>query len=324
MPIVRGIFRYPIKGLSPQPVRGIALDEGKPFPFDRVFALTRPGTTVDTREPRWAKKGLFLMLMLEESLATVRSHVDPETLRLTITRTEEPKPLLEVDLGTNQGREQAASFLFEHVPGLAARPTLVHARDGHFMDKPHNVMSCINLATVRQVAKELGVPIDPLRFRANFYIDGASPWQEFDWVGRDVSLGDVLFRVDSRNGRCGAVNVNPATGERDLDLPKALRATYGHKDLGVYLVARKSGKVVVGDQVTLPAVGDQRTEAPISWRPPTGVGSFICRGCYYVFDEAQGAKGVPAGTLFASIQDDWRCPDCGTERANFRPYVVTL
>jgi len=174
------------------------------------------------------------------------------------------------------------------------------------------------------VAKELGVPIDPLRFRANFYIDGASPWQEFDWLGSDVKLGDVLFRVDSRNGRCGAVNVNPATGTRDLDLPNALRATYGHKDLGVYLVARESGKVVIGDQVTLPPLAVEPASAPARWQPPSGSGSFICRGCYYVFDEAHGAKGVPAGTRFDALHGDWRCPDCGTVRANFRPYVAAL
>jgi uncharacterized protein YcbX len=41
--------------------------------------------------------------------------------------------------------------------------------------------------------------IDPLRFRANLYIDGARPWEEFDWIGADISIGDTGFRVDRRN-----------------------------------------------------------------------------------------------------------------------------
>jgi len=84
--IVRGIYRYPIKGLSPQPVRGIVLEEGKPFPFDRVFALARPGVPIDASAPRWAKKGLFLMLMLDDTLARVQTHVEIETMQLTVRR----------------------------------------------------------------------------------------------------------------------------------------------------------------------------------------------------------------------------------------------
>jgi GntR family transcriptional regulator/MocR family aminotransferase len=232
--------------------------------------------------------------------------------------------VLDVDLGTQAGRDEVADFFFKEVPGLQAPPKLVHSRDGHFMDKPDNVMSCINLATVRSLEKEWGYPINPLRFRANFYIDGPAPWQEFEWIGSDIMLGDVLFRVDRRNGRCGAVNVNPVTGARDLDLPGALRQTFGHKDLGVYLVARKSGKVVVGDQVTVPELEGSKNGASASFRPPSAPGSFICRGCYYVYEEAKGAPGLPAGTAFATIPAEWRCPDCGTERGNFRPYAVAL
>ena len=43
MPVVTGLYRYPIKGLSPQPVAAVRVEAGKPFPFDRVFALARPG-----------------------------------------------------------------------------------------------------------------------------------------------------------------------------------------------------------------------------------------------------------------------------------------
>src|ERR1700744_5750938 len=120
------------------------------------------------------------------------------------------------------------------------------------METPDIVFSCITLAAVCSLEAEWGGPVNPLRFRANFYIEGARPWEEFDWVGSDVMLGDVLFRVDRRNGRCGATNVDPGPGQRDMDIPGALRKKFGHKDLGVYLVARTTGKVVVGDRVTVP------------------------------------------------------------------------
>ena len=51
--------------------------------------------------------------------------------------------------------------------------------------------------------------------------------------------------------------------------------------------------------------------------------SFICRGCYFVYEEANGLpqQGIPPGTAFADIPSGWRCPDCGTEKSTFRPYV---
>jgi GntR family transcriptional regulator/MocR family aminotransferase len=328
MPIVRGIYRYPIKGLSPQPLPGVVLEEGRPFPFDRVFALTRPGVPIDADEPRWAKKGLFLMLMLDDTLARFRTNVDVERMHLTVARQggddDASETLLAADLETREGREAVEAFFASQVPGLAVAPKLVRSREGHFMDKPDNVISCINLATIRSLEVQWGQSLNPLRFRANIYIDGAEPWQEFDWVGSDVMLGDALFRVDRRNGRCGATNVNPATGARDMDIPGALRRSFGHKDLGVYLLVRKGGKVVIGDRVVAPELGAPAGDGAPAWQAPAGAGSYICRGCYYVYEEAKGAPGLAPGTTFAAISPNWRCPDCGTDKATFRPYWVGI
>ncbi len=131
-----------------------------------------------------------------------------------------------------------------------------------------------------------------------------------------------MLRVDRRNGRCGATNVNPVTGRRDLELPTALRAAFGHKDLGVYLVTEKSGTVVVGDHITTPgqapAVMPDRTGKPADAMSHR----FICQGCYYIYDEAAGipAAGIAPGTSMAVLPTGWRCPDCGTDIGKFKPY----
>jgi GntR family transcriptional regulator/MocR family aminotransferase len=321
MPVVRGVYRYPIKGLSPQPLPGIELTAGKPFPHDRIFAFARPGSPIDPEAPRWGKKGLFVMLMLDEALARVQTHLDVETLALTVA--QDNRELLKADLGHAASVAEVEAFFHRLVPTLRAPPRLVRARDGHFMDKPDNVLSLINLATVRSLEERWGYAIDPLRFRANFYIDGGRPWEEFDWVGGDITLGDAAFRVDRRNGRCGATNVNPATGQRDLDLPGSLRATFGHKDLGIYLVVRDGGKVVVGDTVTVPRHATTAAEPAPAPALAADHRRFICRGCYYIYDETAGAPpaGIEPGTPFAELSVGWRCPDCGTDKSTFRPYV---
>jgi GntR family transcriptional regulator/MocR family aminotransferase len=234
--------------------------------------------------------------------------------------------LLTADLESAEGRAAVERFYETLVPTLRAPPVLVRSHAGHFMDKPDNVISLINLATVRSLEDRWGYSLDPLRFRANIYIDGARPWEEFDWIGGSLRVGDAVMRVDRRNGRCGATNVDPWTGRRDRDLPSALRSAFGHKDLGVYLMTEQSGAVVVGDQVATPeGRGDQaRPMAAVAGPLAAGKGRFICRGCYYIYDETAGApdSGIAPGTTLSQVPDTWRCPDCGTDKGKFQPYLV--
>lgn len=325
MPVVINLYRYPIKGLSPQRLTDVTLQAGHAFPHDRMFALARPRSPIDGRTAKWAKKGLFVMLMLDEALAQVRTHLDVETLDFTIRQGN--RQLLAVNLASEKGRNDVEAFFQQLVPTLNGTPRLVRAETGgHFMDKPDKVVSMINLATVRNLEERWGVEVDPLRFRANLYIDGAQPWEEFDWIGRDIVIGGSVMRVDRRNGRCGATNVNPQNGHRDLDIPTSLRTTFGHKDLGVYLVTRKTGAVSIGDPIVVPADTMQHragpAQAPVF---PTPERRFICRGCYYVYEEATGLpeQGFPPGTSFAALPTTWRCPDCGTEKSTFRPMALS-
>ena len=92
----------------------------------------------------------------------------------------------------------------------------------------------------------MGVPVDPLRFRANVYFEGAPAWSEHDWIGSEISLGAVPLRVISPITRCAATQVNPVTAERDLDIVAALERAFGHINMGVYAEVVAAGEVAVG------------------------------------------------------------------------------
>jgi GntR family transcriptional regulator/MocR family aminotransferase len=295
MPVVTNIYRYPIKGLSAQAVSRVVLEAGRPFPADRVLALARPNTPIDLRAPAWAKKGMFVMLMLEEALAQVKTHLDVESMQFIITQGN--REILTTYLDNEGDCAKVEEYFHRLVPTLRAAPRLVRSRGGHFMDKPDNVLSLINIATVRSLAEQWGVKINPLRFRTNIYIDGAQPWEDFEWIGGTLRIGGATFRVDRRNGRCGATNVNPDTGRRDLDIPGSLRAAFGHKDLGVYLVTSEGGAIEAGDAIETPRIGE-RVDPAIAVRPAAnGHRRFMCRGCYYIYEEANGLpqQSIPGG-----------------------------
>ena len=48
---------------------------------------------------------------------------------------------------------------------------------------------------------------------------------------------------------------------------------------------------------------------------------YVCSVCGYVYDPDEGdpESGVPAGTPFESLPDDWTCPVCGAPKEEFEP-----
>ncbi len=318
MGALAGIYRYPVKGLSAQHLHEVDLKAGRPFPFDRTFALARSNRDIDADDPKWAKKGSFLMLMLESGLAKARTHLDLASMRMAVELDGKRSTTLPID--TPAGKAQVEE-LFGRLGGTDPQPRLVHSRTGHFMDKPDNVLSLINLATIRDLEERWGTSLDPLRFRANFYIDGFRAWEEFDWIGREITIGDVVLSVDRRNGRCAATNVNPETGERDRDIPAALRTSFRHKDLGVYLLVKSSGRVTLQDPVAVQA-GEARAHQGESDPGATSeTMRYICGGCYYIYDGVvAGGNRTSGPEEFAALPADWTCPDCGSDKGKFKPY----
>lgn len=49
---------------------------------------------------------------------------------------------------------------------------------------------------------------------------------------------------------------------------------------------------------------------------------WICVICGYIYDPAVGSPemGLPPGTDFADLPDDWTCPECGSPKSSFEPY----
>ncbi len=121
-----------------------------------------------------------------------------------------------------------------------------------FSDHANCVVSVLNLASLRELEKAVGRPVDPTRFRANLHIDGAEPWEEFSWAEREIAIGDVRFTVTVPIDRCAATNVNTDTAARDMNLPQDLKRHFGHVNFGVYARVESAGTVRVGDEVSPP------------------------------------------------------------------------
>ena len=53
----------------------------------------------------------------------------------------------------------------------------------------------------------------------------------------------------------------------------------------------------------------------------TATGKYVCSVCNYVYDPEKGdpEHGIPAGTPFEELPDDWRCPRCKQPKDKFNP-----
>jgi hypothetical protein len=243
---VTGLFRYPVKGLSAEQLDTVDVAAGQCLPFDRAFAIENGGRAFDAATPQYMPKNKFLMLMNHERLAALQTRFDPQSQKLTIAR--DGKAIASGNLGDRIGRQLIEQFLSAYMSNeLRGPPRIVHA-DGHsFSDTAEQVISLINLASVRELERVIAGPVDPMRFRANIYVDGIPPWSEFAWLGQVISAdGKALFRGIERIGRCAATNVDPQTGARDLAIPRTLMQAFGHMDMGVYLEAISDGPLRAG------------------------------------------------------------------------------
>lgn len=251
---IADICRYPVKGLAADHPASVTLADGGVIPFDRRFALAHASSRIDKAQPDWAQKNEFLMLARDEKLAQLGVEFDGETADLTITR--KGRPVSRGVLTDQTGRTVLQTFLAAFMPdGPRGNPVIVEAPAGRsFSDVPSNFVSIINLATVKDIERVVREPVDPIRFRGNLYIDGLSAWHEASWVGKDITVGNgVVLHVVEPIGRCAATNVDPSTGQRDLNIPLTLRKGFGHTNCGVYALVKGGGTISVGDTVTEPA-----------------------------------------------------------------------
>jgi uncharacterized protein YcbX len=247
---IASLYRYPVKGLSPEPLPQVGLGVGQTFPADRRYAIENGPSGFDPTDPTWMSKTNFLMLMRNERLAGLQTRFEDHSHLLTIR--EHGKVVAHGDLETADGRAAIEAFFAANFADQLKGPPKVISGGGHsFSDVAKKVVSIINLGSLTAIENMLGLPVHPLRFRANLYVSGWPAWREFELLGQTLAIGDARLRIVKRIVRCAAINVDPESAVRDLDLPPTLQRRLGHGDCGVYAEVIAGGSIGVGDAIAI-------------------------------------------------------------------------
>ena len=248
-PKIHAIYRYPVKGLSPEPLERTELAVHETLPGDRLYAIENGPSGFDPAAPRHQPKQRYLMLMRNERLARLRTRFDHANHTLAIEA--QGREAVRGDLRTPEGRAAIERFFAVFCADeLRGAPKVLHAPGFSFSDVAHKVVSIINLASVAAVEGAVGRPVHPLRFRGNIYVTGWPAWHEFDLVGREIAIGKrARLKIIKPIVRCAATNVDPDTGMRDLSIPDTLLRSFGHADCGIYGEVVEAGDIARGDDL---------------------------------------------------------------------------
>ena len=246
---VRGLYRYPIKGFSAEPLNDVFLTEGAFFPFDRIYAFEVGRSGYEAEDPQFLSKMKYAVLARFPAMAQMKTRYDEVDEVFWVDD-------VAYDLTAPAGRHSLCRHIetllaqSEDYDPVAAPLELLSIRearhlDFRFTDSPKGFVSLINLESVRALASLMGTELDPIRFRGNVYVDGFADFEDHDWVGRQIRFGEdgAELEVLKPIVRCVAIHVNPDSAAPDADVCQALWDHYGHKNLGLYARVIRSGRI---------------------------------------------------------------------------------
>lgn len=225
---VEQLWRYPVKSL-----RGERLDhvevETRGFRHDRRWAVTDPDGKLGSGKSseRFRKMpGLLELSAAMDGDVPVLTFPDGTALR--------------GDEGDLDAR------LSEHV-GRAVR---LLAEDGvpHHDDGP---VQLVTRASLDELGRALGHPAPVPRFRPNLVVAGAAePFVERSWVGRTVTVGEVVLRVEDVTPRCVMVTQAQADLPEDRDVLRTVHAVNAG-ELGIWCTVVRPGTIHAGDSARI-------------------------------------------------------------------------
>ena len=236
---VEALWRHPIKSHGREALTHARLTAGMSFPWDRVWAVAHDAAKADGTE--WAPCVNFSIGAKLPGLMAIDAVLDEDTETVTLTHP---------DLGTLTLRpDEDPDALIAWTkplmdPARAQSQRVLRVPGRGMTDTDYPSVSIGNLSSHRVVEQKLGTPLSTKRWRANIWLEGLAPWEEFDLVGKTLRIGSAKIAIREPVVRCLATTTNPETGKRDADTLSVLNED---REFCVYGEVVGSGEVRLGD-----------------------------------------------------------------------------
>ncbi len=237
------IWRFPVKSHGRETLPEVTLQAGQTLPYDRHWAVAHDASDADGST--WVPCRHFSIGSKAPMLAAITAELDEVTETVTLRHPDrEPLVFRPDDEGA-----RLIDWAGDFIPENRARSARVLRGPGRgFTDSDFPSVTLCNLSSHRAVEQRLGQPLSIHRWRGNLWFDGGAPWEEFDWIGREVQVGEAVLIPRERTDRCLATHNNPDTGTRDANVLGALDS-WEHRDFSVRAEVVRGGRIAPGDEV---------------------------------------------------------------------------
>ncbi len=243
-PRLAQIWRHPIKAHGRERLDAAMLEPGQTLPWDRHWAVAHEAAHL--AEGAWSPCANFSRAAKTGGLQAITATLDTGEGRITLHHPGLGEIEFCPDVPADAARFIAwVTPLCDPARALPAR--VVRAPGRGMTDTPFPSLSLAGLASHRAVEGRFGRSLSPLRWRANLLVEGLAPWEEFDWLGRQLRIGGAVLAVRERIGRCKATHIDPESGQAEVDMLRLLDEAWEHTDFGVYAEVVEAGSIVEGD-----------------------------------------------------------------------------
>ena len=254
--IISSIHFSPIKSLSFTNIKSCEIKKNLGILNDRKFAFSRvidaEKALLIEKNPNDRKLNNFLSLKNSPFLNKYNFTYKDNKLALILDGEEQ----ISITADDLDQRSKLINKLIDLESSLKKPMFLLQNKEFPFYDtsnsnKVFNSISLINLNSIEDFEKRINQKVEFQRFRGNFYVDGIDAWEERNWIGKNIKINNVLFKVERNIPRCVAINLKPKTDKSNLNLLQSLKKAYNHFDMGIYLRSLNDGKIKVGNAIKL-------------------------------------------------------------------------
>ena len=242
------IWQYPFKGFPGQRFASVKVIPNQLLPADRRFAVSN-GHPVSHEKLNegWLSKRHFIQLLSEPRLAELKLTYDESTDIIQLS----DKTGAVLSRSANEAG-QVMDRLHSLLPDqFQLTPRLCRLFDGGYTDTQAPWISLGGTASLADFSHFTHTSVDNRRFRLNLIIETQTPFEEFDWAGKNICIGDVKLEIIEPVGRCAAINVDPKTADASQNHLRTMRQIYGHTNLGMFARILKKGTLIQGADMHL-------------------------------------------------------------------------
>lgn len=240
------ICRHPIKGHGRETLASVRLSTGECLPWDRHWAVAHDAAKLTDG---WNPCVNFARAAKAPALMAIESTLDEATGTVTLRHPDCGAITFRPDDAADTPR--FLDWVRPLNPAHRAQPARIVTAGRGMTDSDFPSVAILNMASLADLSARMGHDLSIHRWRGNLWLSGAPAWDEWNWLGHRLHIGDAVLEIRERITRCSATTVEPATGISDADTLRALDSHFGHQDFGLYAVVVTPGTIATGDAWSL-------------------------------------------------------------------------